>query len=447
MSDPRPGLLEKTVAQALEACGVSSAGGPLVVAFSGGPDSMALLDVLATLRYPILAAHLDHQLRSESAADAEFCAAFCRQRAIDVRVGRADVRERAARDGAGIEDAARRERYAFLRGVRDAVGARWIVVAHTQDDQAETVLLRLLRGSGPTGLAGMREKSGDLLRPLLSVGREAVLDHLAARGLTPRQDSSNADLDFLRNRVRQELLPYLASRFNPSVRSTLARTAGLLAEQSELLEEQAGQLWARVARRDGASVILDRRALAEVPLALARLVVRRAFAETGGLEGVTAAHVEAMLHLGRPEAPSGRRRFLPAGREAACSFDDLRLGPRQPAAPFSLPLEVPGRVDLPDGRIVRAEAVETSEAEGDGQTIVAATGALTVRTRRPGDRIRRKGRRMSLRRYLMEQRVPASERGGLPLVAAGTDVLWIPGRATAESGPGRLVRLSLTGGA
>ena len=226
--------LVAAVDRALQAAGLSLHGRTIVVGLSGGADSVALVDALASLRrrrgFRLVAAHLDHGLRPGSRDDAAFCAAFCPTLDVPLRTATADVRARAARERGGLEQAARRERYAFLRAVREEEGAAAIAVAHTRDDQAETLLLRLLRGAGATGLAGMRPRAGDILRPLLDVSRADVLDHLRERGLAWREDPSNADPAHRRNRVRHELLPYLEARFNPEIRAALARTASLLAD-------------------------------------------------------------------------------------------------------------------------------------------------------------------------------------------------------------------------
>src|SRR5262245_55247811 len=219
----RSTAVEAAVRRSLAAAGVCSPGRTLVCALSGGPDSVALASALAGLSrahgFAVVAAHLDHGLREGSAADAAFCARLCESLAVPLRSGSADVKARARRERGGLEQSARRERYAFLRAVQAAVGADAIAVAHTSDDQAETVLLRLLRGSGRTGLSAMRPRSADVLRPMLSVSRRQVMAHLRARALSWREDPTNADTRILRNRVRHELIPYLESRFNPSVRS------------------------------------------------------------------------------------------------------------------------------------------------------------------------------------------------------------------------------------
>jgi tRNA(Ile)-lysidine synthase len=433
LTDRNTTRLLAIVRRSLVAWGVPSAGDTVVVALSGGADSVALSDALVSLSrelsFKVVLAHLDHQLRPESKADARFCTALGKSWGVPVRVGRADVRARAASDHAGLEDAARRERYAFLRGVREAVGARVIAVGHTRDDQAETFLLRLLRGAGTDGLASMRAVSDNLVRPLLEVSRAEVIEHLEARGLSWREDASNADPALMRNRVRHELLPYLESRFNPAVRETLARSAELLADDADALEHEIERRCAGGLRVEGSVVILPVATLREAPSAYARRMLRRAIDRSGGLRGVSAHHIEALRALVDGPAPSGHRLMLPGRREALVSFDEIRIGPQsEPAPVYSFALSVPGKVALPNGLTVTAQP-DAGPPRTDGATVViAAPGSeLTVRTRRPGDRVQVGDRDVSLKRFLMKRRVPVTDRGGLPLVAAGERVLWIPG--------------------
>jgi len=439
--------LHVVVDKALTGLGLGTAGESLVVALSGGADSVALTDALATLaagkRFRLVAAHLDHGLRPDSGEDAAFCADLARRLGIPIRTARADVRGRARSDKAGLEDAARRERHAFLRAVRKEEGAVAIVLAHTRDDQAETLLLRLLRGAGSTGLAAMRPRAGDVVRPLLGVPRADVLAHLAERGLAWREDATNADPAFLRNRVRHELIPYLESRFNPRIREGLAREAGLLADEDLTLEAEAAHLAATIVRPDGDGILLFRVGLRAAPRALARRVVRQALARSGGLAGVSARHVERLLDLAASERPSGRSLALPGGRTAHFRFDHVHLGPTTlSAGAFAYPLEVPGRVELPRGFALEVLAAAGPESDpglgGEGRTAVVAAPEgepLLVRTRRPGDRVSWHGREVSLKRFLIERRVPADQRPDLPLLTAGSRVLWVPGQP-AESRAG-----------
>jgi tRNA(Ile)-lysidine synthase len=408
----------------------------VVVALSGGADSVALLDVMAALArhrgFTVVAAHLDHALRPDSADDAAFCRDLCAALGVPFRTERKDVAARRRAEGGGLEEAARGERHALLRRVKDEEGATWIALAHTRDDQAETVLLRLLRGAGGLGLSAMRPCAGDLLRPMLARSRRDVLDHLAARSLAWREDPSNADVSIARNRVRHELIPYLERHFNPAVREALARSAALLAEESDVLASVAGD---------------DVLTLEGLRSAVARLTVRRAVQDAGGLRGVGLKHVDAILDLAATPAPSGRRVALPGGREAVFHFDQVRITRRRaPSAPFALPLHVPGTVALPDGsRLLARAARGPAVSNGSAAVVAVPDGPLEVRTRRPGDRVRAAGRDVSLKRFLMDRRVPAQERGALPLLAAGHRVLWVPGQRIdgAEAGERQFVRLEL----
>jgi tRNA(Ile)-lysidine synthase len=322
--------------------------------------------------------------------------------------------------------------------VRKQEGAAAIAVAHTLDDQAETLLMRLLRGAGTSGLGGMRPRAGDILRPLLSVSRAEVLAHLRERGLAWREDPSNVDFAHARNRVRHELLPYLESRFNPAVRETLARSAWLLADEAALLRAEASKVVEGIARREGEAIVLPRAELRALHPALGRAVVRETLARAGGLARVGAMHVERILEMASRAAPSGRRLPLPGRREASFRFGEIRLGPRREAASaFVRPLPVPGRVELPDGAVIEAWPMEGSvEAGAQGAVAVPEGEPLVVRTRRPGDRVMCGGRELSLTRLLVEENVPAEERGELPLVAAGSRVLWVAGRSLAASSGG-----------
>ena len=416
----RPTLLLTHVARALSGPGAPCAGQTVVAGLSGGADSVALADALAAVGrargFRVVAAHLDHGLRPSARDDAAFCRELCGRLGVPLRAGTADVAARAERDGGGIEEAAREERYAFLRRVAQEEGAVAIAVAHTRDDQAETLLLRLLRGAG-------------------------------RRGLAWREDPTNADPSFLRNRVRAELLPYLESRFNPSARETLARAAVVLADEDDLLAGLADELWAQAARSEAPAVWIEREALRRAPRPLARRVLRRALGETGGLRGIGQGHVEKLLGLAG--AVSGRRLPLPGGREASVRFGDLWIGPRaMPAGPFAFDLPVPGRVELPGGQALLARPARgPATAEALSAVVAAPEGPLVVRTRRAGDRVRTDQKETSLKRFLVDRRVPADLRPGLPLVAAGNLVLWVPGLEGAGGlgGAPRFVHLQLQG--
>ena len=316
--------LVSAVRRSLENSGLSRPGTGVVAALSGGPDSVALLDaLLRAARKPgvvVVAAHLDHVLRADSGADAQFCEELCDQFHVRLRTGRKRPGAKEQSEG-GLEEAARLARYSFLRRVAREEKASAIVLGHTLDDQAETVLMRLLRGSGSLGLSAMKVWDGELLRPLLATRRAAVMAHIAARRLPYRSDSSNGDPRFLRNRVRQELIPLIERRFNPNIAEALGRTASTLAEENAALSQLARDLLDRSAAPSLRGVAFELSVLRGAPSGLGKAALREALRRFGGLRSVSHLHVETLWSLmasGRGGAtlplPGGRRAEVRQGR-------------------------------------------------------------------------------------------------------------------------------------
>ncbi|RMG47878.1 MAG: tRNA lysidine(34) synthetase TilS [Acidobacteria bacterium] len=315
------------------------AGSRIVAAVSGGCDSVAMLHLLAGLApgrgWDLVVATLDHGLRGEEGAeDARFVAREARRLGLPCVAG-------AARTPAGsgsLEEAARRVRLAFLRSVAQRERAAAVALAHTLDDQAETVLMRLTRGCGARGAAAMARRRGDLWRPLLGVRREALREFARRAGLEWREDPTNRDPAATRNRVRMEVLPAIERALGPGAIRALARSAELAREEEEALDR-----WARdclqevVLERGPGAIVLDRRRLGSLPEAVARRVLLEAAASVGGARArLTAAHARALLALARAES-SGSRADLPNGLRARRTGAGLRIeasaGPAAAAGP------------------------------------------------------------------------------------------------------------------
>ena len=322
-------------AKALAGVGVPEDGDGVAVAVSGGADSLALLHALRVLagprRWRLVVLTVDHGLRPGSAADAAFVADHAKSLGLPGRVLTLTSRDLSAHQAAGPEGAARAARYGALWPAADELGCRWLATGHTLDDQAETVLLQLLRGTGPDGLAGMPVRSGRLLRPLLAVRRSETRACCTATGLAWREDPTNATDGPLRNRVRHHLLPLL-EQLRPGAAGTLARTAILAADDRTWLDPLVARAVDNAAQRisppatlpegapqtggeggarpDGSGVALDPATLAELPVALARRVVRAA-AVRAGLETPDAAATDRVLALAR--AADGARTRWPGG--------------------------------------------------------------------------------------------------------------------------------------
>jgi tRNA(Ile)-lysidine synthase len=316
---------------------------PLVVAVSGGPDSVALLHALATLHgknpaAPLLVAHLNHQLRgADSDADEHFVRVLVdRMRAegvtnLEFRSERIDVATQAQVTGDNLENAARKLRYGWLVRIAQEVQARWVATGHTADDQAETVLHRLLRGTGLKGLSGIparRELAPaiEAIRPLLGVRRSEVLDYLAAMGLSYRQDSTNRDIKLTRNRIRHELLPCLAENYNPKIAEVLCKLAEQATEVSRIEKSQARQLLSEAELpRAGALLIFHRPGLTKASRHLVREMFRLVWAREGWPQGeMSFEHWERLAQVAFGEAAAVD---LPGGLRAHCRERVVQIGP------------------------------------------------------------------------------------------------------------------------
>lgn len=325
-------------------------GATIVVAVSGGPDSLCLLHLLRRIdperRLRLHVAHLDHRLRPDSAADAEFVAQIAAEWQIPASVGQADVGTIARERRAGIEETARAVRSRFLLETALTIGADTIALGHTADDQAETVVMRLLRGAGPSGLAAMRPKrpadehSGMspqimLIRPLLETSRAEIEAYCTEQQLTPRYDSSNESPIFTRNRVRGYIIPLLKT-YNPAIVATLGRTARVCAEEDELLSELAEQVWAEIAQTDASGVAFDRQRWQQLHRALQRRLIRKAAQILDTTAELEAKHMDAILAA----IASNRRRVqLPRGLWFVIGRTQLKLRRAETAGPGKRPLD------------------------------------------------------------------------------------------------------------
>ncbi len=279
----------------------------VLVGVSGGADSVCMLHLLhrmrAELQIELHVAHLNHMLRgTESAEDAEYVKKLATRLDLVVTLEERDVRRYQRANRLSVEEAAREIRYQFLAEVADKTRAQCVAVGHTADDQAETVLMRLIRGAGPTGLQAMRPASewkaslGRLMivRPLLSVRREQTETYCLEHGLVPRFDPSNLSLSHFRNRVRHELIPLL-QRYNPKINEALLRTADSLADELSLIEEMVSQAWPQVVEEDDASVSINREAILALHPALQRHLLRRVIKKClGDLVDIEWKHVERL---------------------------------------------------------------------------------------------------------------------------------------------------------
>jgi tRNA(Ile)-lysidine synthase len=454
-------------------------GDAVLVALSGGPDSVALLRLLRELEAGgelsvAGVAHLNHGLREAANDDEQFCRALASKMGVPFRSDRIDVRAMAARLGTSFEAAGRQARYELFERVATELGADAIATGHTRDDQAETFLLRLLRGAGPRGLAGIHPRFGRAVRPVLDCGRDELRTYLAAIGQSFREDESNRDVSIPRNRVRHELLPLLSRDYSPRITDVLVREAEIARQDEDRLQREAIDLLALIVLRSergdsgGADAVeVDARALSALHPALAVRVVRLALEQVAPGRFVGFDHVERLLELARD--PCGQGALSLPGQHAERRGEMLVLGrrhdPPQPFAnSFRVSLSIPGEVVLE----AQGWAISATPATGDtqsGQSMgtlnrdcprghsigtvtvecprleqpVAADGLtlpLAVRSRRPGDRFRplgMGGQEKKLQDLLVDRKVAREERDSLPLVVDSADkIVWVVGESVAE---------------
>ncbi len=444
-------------------------GDRVLVAVSGGPDSVALLAVLIKLRkrlgIELALGHLNHGLRgTEADEDQRFVRGLARRHKLRFRCRKADISARRRAQGGSLEEVARSARYAFLRRAARELGAHVLAIGHTADDNAETLLMNLLRGAGLRGLAGIpiSRPEGELrlVRPLLEVTRAEVLEFLDKNGLSFRTDASNADTSLTRNRIRAELLPQLAEQYNPSVASLLAGTAEQLRDVADLIGAQVERATERFVQPAEDGFALPLRALRQMPRAvrteLVRSLIADRFGRTLGAEQVRTLE-RFLLDPERPHPSLGR------GLACEVVFDRMVIR-RTRSQRRHKPLEItvpgvtvhstlnveataslsprPADWKLPDGPKMslvelwrRVESGEALELTQDFDAERLGREPLILRPRRPGDVMQPIGFGgvKKVQNIFVDEKLPAAIREKVPLLCRGNDVIWIPGYRIADA--------------
>jgi tRNA(Ile)-lysidine synthase len=441
--------LEIRVRRTIQKYGMINPGDHVLVAVSGGADSVALLHCLhrlaPSLRLSLTTAHLNHRIRgSEGDADEDFVRRMSADLKIPFYSEIIEIKQQAAASRQNLEELARQRRYEFLRRTARRAGAQKIAAGHTLNDQAETVLFRFIRGSGIEGLAAIYPVVEDLVvRPLLECSRESILEYLQQRGLPHREDSTNTDLKHARNRIRRELVPYLEENFNPQLVSTLSREAFLVRESWSFIESQAKAAFDSLCLVQGNVILLKLQGFLQLHPGLQKQVLRQAIKEClGSLRGVASRLVESILSICRTGNSNDQVR-MPRGSLAIRQFDALLLMRHPPAdtPSFSYQLNLPGECCLGEAgisfraQICSAPDAKTMRNNRSHQAFLELSALpqyLNIRSRRPGDRYGGSGHR-KVKKMLIDGKIPQLNRPGLPMVSAGEDVIWIPGFRPARA--------------
>jgi tRNA(Ile)-lysidine synthase len=465
-----PVLLERTHAF-IDKHALLTPGQDLTVGVSGGTDSSVLLHVLTQMQpiynMKMTVAHLDHGLRAESGSDAAFVIGLARDLGLPCRVERVDVAALARECSQSLEEAGRAARYAFFSKLGPTVA-----VAHNADDQAETVLMHFLRGSGPDGLRGMLPKTIwpaaagaphlTVIRPLLTEPRSEIEAYRAAQALPAVTDASNADRAFFRNRLRHELLPLLET-YSPKIREILGRTAEVMAGDQMLLQSLVDETWSQVAKSGFGSISFSLPKWQALPRPMQRLLARRAVRELApGLRDLDFTPLEQTLDWVET-GESGHTADLFSGLALQITGESLRLIRWRdlraaPGGPAPVSLAAPGRTEFggwmleTDGPDVFVEAEIQTNRDPDQAYLAADSGPWLVRARRTGERFRPLGMsgHVKLADYMINRKVPSDQRARWPLICGGTDgvdVLWVCGVGLGEAArvtrTGRAIRVRL----
>jgi tRNA(Ile)-lysidine synthase len=448
--------MPRTLLQKLEQDETLRQGTRLLVGVSGGVDSVVLLHLLCQLSplrsLTLSVAHLDHAIRPESGEDAHFVGQLCGEWGVPFTVERVDVPALARSTGQSLEMAAREARHAFLFRLAEEQDADYIVLGHHRDDQAETFLLRLLRGSGLSGLSAMRHRRGRWLRPLLAASRQQLEDYAREQGLQWREDASNEDPRHLRNRVRHQLMPRLRE-FNPRLEERLDLLCRQLQAEEDFWTQQVEDVLPGVllSGRDG--VRLCRTGLLKLHPALRVRLLREAIRRVrGDLQRLEEKHlvaVEGLLSAEQSQASLD----LP-GVWVARRYEQLWLREASPKLDaYSFELQPPGQVVLPDGSCINAEF--DSVARGESAEVVEFSAEqlqlpLRVRNFVEGDRFRPFGSSggKKLKDYFIDLKLEAERRLTVPLVLSGDRIIWVAGLrrssiATAGENTAQILRLRL----
>lgn len=452
--DPASTRLDRLFDEAIARAGLIAAGDSILVGVSGGPDSVALLHLLLaraqryTLRLGV--AHLDHGLREESGRDAEFVQRMAAGLGLAVHMEKIDVARMQRQLRLSLEEAGRKARYDFFQRTAGQHGYAKVALGHHADDNAETLLLHLLRGSGRLGLGGIRPiRQGAYIRPLIRAGRADIENYLVIRGSAFLNDRTNTDYAMLRNRIRHHLIPLLESDYRPGVRAALSRTAEVLAAEEEWLEDLLRPIFERliIDRRPG-RLALAAAGLVQLPLAAARRIVRSALRlSRGDLGRIGLAHVEQIIHLSRLSGEAGPV-HLPGNLCVRREQDQLVFAQQAHGLGFEPPRTPPGDYEysLPEGDVLTipetGDRIRLSEVPphavadpraADAQTAFLDRDAVqfpaTIRNRRPGDRFYPLGAGGSqkLKKFFNDHKVPNAQRRRCPLLVSGGRILWVAG--------------------
>lgn len=443
-------MIVKKIITTIEKYDLISRGDQILIGLSGGCDSVALLYILYDLRLQykisLTAAHLNHGLRDEeSEKDALFVKKLTDNLGIPLIVKKVDVRKAKEKRRISLEEAGRILRYEFFKGVFKENGMDKVALGHQADDQAETLLMHLLRGSGSRGLGGIYPKRDIYIRPLIEIKRKEIIEYLESEGISYRVDSSNKDLRFIRNKIRHKLIPYMEKEYNPGVKNLMIRSGKILRYEDEVLGELTEKNFNEMVRwhiKNG-ELIFDTMKLNKLRKALKYRLFRRAIHEiTGSLKRINFGHLEKIEYLSNNILPN-KRINLPFGLTVIRSYDKLIFTKFKNILPFCYVLDsIPAELTLyeinktvkfamKDGKEIGNISKSPSTAFIDFNEISLP---LVIRNFRPGDSFQPLGMngKKKLKDFFIDMKIPLRERINIPLLLSTDQIIWVGGMRISD---------------
>lgn len=421
-------------------------GDRVLIGLSGGPDSVCLLTILnhlkADLGITVSAVYIDHGLRpDEVPVEIDFCRDICGTMEIPFHVRQIDVKEYAVEMRLSKQEAARELRYRVFENIRTGSDITKIALGHNADDQMETIFMRLVRGTGPSGLSGMRPVRGAIIRPLIESPRSDIEAYLDTEGIGYMVDSSNLRDEYIRNRIRHAVVPVLKA-INLDVVNTISKTAEIVRDEEHYFDILVNKTLIKLlSRKTDRRIEIFLVPLLSMETVILRRVLRRAIDETKGLRGIGFLHIEELISLIK-KGNSGDRMYLPGGIRAIRGYATFTITSEEPARISSCTLNEPGNVVIAEtAQVITASVVDSGEAEKADmrKTVVLdadrAPFPLMIRMRRPGDFFYPFGfgRKKKLQDFFVDEKIPRDERDAVPVVECGRGILWIAGlRADAR---------------
>lgn len=437
-----PGIVRETMIRH----SMISEGNLVILGLSGGPDSLCLFHVLNTLKkelgFSLTCVHVNHMLRGdESEEDQRFVEKLCEKFGVRCDVYRIDCEKMASEWMMTVEEAGRKARYdSFMESADSSdmpAGRVKVAVAQNMDDQAETILFRIIRGTGIDGLCGMEYKRSDVrgytvIRPLLDVERGDIEDYCRVQGLDPRIDSTNQETEYTRNRIRLGLLPYIKGEFNGRIVETVSRMGNILRSDRDFLESSAGEAAQKLSQKENGHTGYSRQGLSSLDRAVSSRIIRNEMKKKGLVQDIMAKHIEAAEDLLQGGAASGSVDF-PGGYRFCVSYDlAFVLGPEEKSDVRAELPKLKISIVSPDEKEnsgCRFDADSMAEKLGieKNEDMLSSIGALIhLRTRRKGDFIALKNGRKKIQDLFVDDKVPRDQRDLIPLCAIDNEVLWIP---------------------